>query len=140
MNWTFRYSFPSDAREETWIKVDTVGSNGAKNSLLPNYDVINSVSPIPPWQPKGLSSSGTDLQLARGVSDQAADGVYSRSGRLTFRTYDVTGKYYVADASPLGEVFFATKNMSVIVHEPKGTMPVIALPAGITKLKRTIWL
>jgi hypothetical protein len=61
-----------------------------------------------------------------------------------FRGQDITDKPYIADASPLGEVFFATADMNQIVHEPlPGAMPVIGraqIPANVVRLLGVVWL
>jgi hypothetical protein len=56
----------------------------------------------------------------------------------------VPGPGFVADASPIGEVFIAAPDLSYIVHEPKpGHMPVLTrdtIPAGIVELRAALWM
>ena len=88
----------------------------------------------------------------RVLSDRAIDAVYREGVRnaagqwgsvLKFR--DITlDNGFLADASPIGEVFLATPDLSVIIHEPKpGNMPVLTrglIPSGIVKLLAAVWM
>jgi hypothetical protein len=48
---------------------------------------------------------------------------------------------YVADVSPIGEVFLATPDLSVVIHEPRlGGMKKVVIPPQVTKLIAAIWL
>jgi len=85
-------------------------------------------------------------RLVRALTDRSADAVYSdaavAAGTLQFRGETIGS--YVADTSPIGEVFLATSDLSILVHEPKaGNMPVLTrdmIPSGIVKLLAAIWL
>ena len=58
-----------------------------------------------------------------------------------FRGYDITGKDFVGDSSPLGEIFFATTDMSLIVHEPRaGRMPSFVPPSNMVRILAALWL
>jgi len=85
------------------------------------------------------------------LTDSAQDAVYSdekEPGVLKFRGETIVLKpntlSFVADTSPIGEVFFATPDLSIFHHEPKaGNMPVLSremIPNGIVKLLAAIWL
>ena len=51
------------------------------------------------------------------------------------------GAFFVRDVSPIGEVFFATIDGSVIIHRPKdGRMPPFTLPAGFNQILGAIWM
>ena len=91
-------------------------------------------------------------RIYRALTDTAQDAVYSDAkepGVLKFRgetivmVPNVLGNF-VADVSPIGEVFFATPDLSILHHEPKaGNMPVLSremIPNGIVKLLAAIWL
>ncbi len=108
------------------------------------------------------AATGTGFQLVdvatqkkriyRALTERSTDAVYSddkEPGVLKFRSETVPllinfGGSFVADASPIGEVFFATPDFSVLHHEPKaGNMPVLSremIPNGIVKLLAAIWL
>jgi hypothetical protein len=61
--------------------------------------------------------------------------------RLMFRGIDITGKDFVGDVSPLGEIFFATTDMTTVVHEPaNGRMPPFAPPGNMVKIVAALWL
>jgi hypothetical protein len=49
---------------------------------------------------------------------------------------------FVADASPLGEIFFATTNKSLIVYDPgrSGLPATLAIPPNIVKIVAALWL
>ena len=60
---------------------------------------------------------------------------------IRFRGTDITGKSFVGDASPLGEVFFATNDMSMIVHDVKnGRMPQFVPPPNMVRIVAALWL
>lgn len=60
---------------------------------------------------------------------------------LKFRGIDLTNKRFVADSSPLGEMFFALSDGSVVIHEPRnGRMPTFVRPANMVKIKAALWL
>ncbi len=106
------------------------------------YDVICTDQPgcPPPFVQNGTSQSGTGLSLVRPLTGRPEDAIFLENSRVKFRQLDLTGVPYIAETSPLGEIFVATKDGQRIIHEPQNTMPVFSLPAGITKLKRAIWL
>jgi len=91
--------------------------------------------------------------LYRALTDRALDAVYTDQnvpGVFLFRGQNVPSSgvqligSFVADASPIGEVFFATPDLSILVHEPKpGNMPVLTrdmIPPGIVKLIAAFWM
>jgi hypothetical protein len=58
-----------------------------------------------------------------------------------FRDMDISNQDFVADASPLGEMFFALSDGSVVIHEPKGgRMPVFVKPANMVRITAALWL
>jgi hypothetical protein len=74
---------------------------------------------------------------------QTASSFTVPPARLRFRGTDLGLSEFVADSSPLGEVFFATSDMGMVVHEPKSRMPAITrgdIPANVVKLLAAIWL
>lgn len=90
---------------------------------------------------------GAATQLVRALTHRHADAVYSESAVegqpfvTKFRGIDLAGKEYVADSSPLGEVFFATSDLSTVIHEPfPGTMRPLQIPANVVKLLAAVWL
>lgn len=61
--------------------------------------------------------------------------------QLTFRGADITGKDFVGDVSPLGEIFFATTDLTMVIHEPlNGRMPQFARPGNMVKILAALWL
>ena len=73
---------------------------------------------------------------------QTASSFTLPPARLRFRGTDLGLSEFVADSSPLGEVFFATSDMGMVVHEPT-RMPAITrgdIPANVVKLLAAIWL
>lgn len=92
-------------------------------------------------------------RLIRALTDRPEDALYSDAtapGMYKFRGDTVPASCcasvgsFVTDASPIGEVFFATPDLSILIHEPKeGNMPVLRremIPNGIVKLLAAIWL
>jgi hypothetical protein len=92
-------------------------------------------------------------RIYRALTERSSDAVYSddkEPGVLKFRsetvppTNQIPAGNFVADTSPIGEVFFATPDFSVLHHEPTaGNMPVLRremIPNGIVKLLAAIWL
>ena len=88
--------------------------------------------------------------LNRALSHRFRDAVYSESPAenlapiLWFRDRNITGKAYLADASPLGELFFALEDMSELVHEPiPGGMLTLTrdkIPANVVRLLAAVWM
>lgn len=96
-------------------------------------------------------SFGTPKQrMRRPLTDRSIDAVYvdvdveNNVELIKFRNEVLPAGSYLADASPIGEVFLATPDMSVLVHEPKpGNMPVLtreSIPGGIVRLLAAIWM
>jgi hypothetical protein len=61
--------------------------------------------------------------------------------RLLIRGSNVTGSF-VADAGPLGEIFAASTNKSVVVYDPgKSGLPAsLVIPPNIVRLVAALWL
>lgn len=102
--------------------------------------------PVPPvaYTNVPVPTSSTIYRVERALTDRADDAIYTLSitgspDVRKFRTHDITGKWWVGDASPLGEVFFATSDLSLVVHEPRRGPPV-ALPPNVVKLLAAIWM
>jgi hypothetical protein len=104
------------------------------------------LSPAPPIQyspiPAPISTNMHDLVQA--ISDRVEDAVYSlqtTSGPavVRFRIHDITNMWYVADSSPIGEVFFATADLSVVEHEPKRG-PKVVIPPNVVRLLAAVWM
>ena len=70
-----------------------------------------------------------------------ADSIYSVDGHgAYFRGISLLGGA-IYDASPIGEVFIATPDMQVVIHEPvAGGMKKIVIPSNIVKLLAATWL
>ncbi|HYT15654.1 MAG TPA: hypothetical protein VEL80_04630, partial [Burkholderiales bacterium] len=80
-----------------------------------------------------------------GLSQHASDAIYTQpappSNPRYFRGTLLGEGFYIADASPLGEVFVATADLSVVIHDPlPGGMPKVVIPPGIVKLLAALWL
>lgn len=61
--------------------------------------------------------------------------------RTYFRGVDLEGKNWVADASPLGEMFFALEDGSTIIHDSLGgRMPAFVKPSNMVKIIAALWL
>jgi hypothetical protein len=85
--------------------------------------------------------------VVRALTDRRADVIYGESASDTqafirkFRDIVLTGKEYVADSSPLGEVFFATSDKSDIIHDTvPGGMPRVRIPENVVKLLAALWM
>jgi hypothetical protein len=84
-------------------------------------------------------------RIGAALTDRVEDAIYTvqitKDGpwATRFRNNDITDKWYVADGSPIGEVFFATTDLSVIVHEPMRG-PKIVIPPNVVKLLAAIWM
>jgi hypothetical protein len=106
----------------------------------PNPTVTRNTIPLP----GGNTESFTPLF----VTDRSVDAIYTSTkvygwqagyAPVKFRNEVLTGKSIVVDASPLGEVFLATTDLSVVVHEPKRG-PKVVIPPTVTQLLAAIWM
>lgn len=92
-------------------------------------------------------------RIYRALTQRPQDALYfetvaDSAGRtvnvLKFRDDVLPAAQFVADASPIGEVFVAAADMSVLVHEPKrGNMPKLTrdmIPNSIVKLLAAVWM
>jgi hypothetical protein len=112
------------------------------------FDGFGPVPAIPVTTQNGSYTRNVPAQtLERALTAHRADAIYMESPSegqpfvRKFRIHDLSGKEYLADTSPLGEVFFATSDRSVVVHDAiPGNMPQIQLPANAVKLLAAIWL
>ena len=94
----------------------------------------------------GPKQSGS--QTWHALTYRANDSVYERPASNLLEIYfrDIPASppgmsSYVAAASPIGEVFFAKPDLSVIIHEPApGGMQKVVLPPNIVKLLAALWL
>jgi hypothetical protein len=133
-------------------RIDFVEGGYFKKRFSQHYDggipvdpgTLTTLTATPP-------ASVVAFQIVRPLTDRREDVIYtatqidgSQKTVLTFRGMDLTNKPYVADASPVGEVFFATSDLSTIIHEPKAlSMPVIdrsMLPTNLIRLLAAVWL
>jgi hypothetical protein len=104
-------------------------------------------SDLPPYPADSGSSEYFEQKVGRALTGRAADAItYFRASpadyyTVQFRGVDITGKLHAADASPLGEVFFALGDLSVVIHEPiAGRMPKITIPANMVKAIAAVWM
>lgn len=102
---------------------------------------------LPTFPPPVSTFSFFEQTIGRPLTAKGSDAIiYSRNTNnggfhMLFRGMDLTGLSYAADASPIGEVFFATTDMSVVIHEPKGgRMPPIVIPPNVVKIIGAIWM
>ncbi|HYX65162.1 MAG TPA: hypothetical protein VE935_13175, partial [Burkholderiales bacterium] len=95
-------------------------------------------------------TSNEKKRLYRALTDRVEDAVYTDAadpGMVRFREYRIrpgtSSLSFVADTSPIGEVFLASPDLSILYHEPKpGNMPVLTrekIPS-IVKLVAAIWM
>jgi hypothetical protein len=82
------------------------------------------------------------------VTNRSNDAIYTSTtlsgwpsgyAPVKFRNEVLTNKSIVVDASPLGEVFLATSDLSVVLHEPKRG-PKVVIPPTLTQLLAAIWM
>jgi hypothetical protein len=116
------------------------------------------------WSPNCQVVSSGSANISSGTGDQIDDHVENlalvlrpdRGGvvfsyedyssgtpvsRTRFRGIDITGKDFVGDVSPLGEIFFATSDLTTIIHEPvNGRMPLFVRPPNMVKILAVLWL
>jgi hypothetical protein len=117
------------------------------------------------WSPNCQVTSNSSANISNDTGDQVDDHVenltlvlrpdsggvvlsyedYYSSGApvsgTRFRGIDITGKDFVGDVSPLGEIFFATSDLTTIIHEPMhGRMPLFVRPANMVKILAALWL
>lgn len=90
---------------------------------------------------------GLATRVVRPLTDRHADVIYEESASQTqpftrkFRGIDLSGREYVAESSPLGEVFFAFSDKSTLIHEPlPGAMPLVQIPENVVKILAAVWL
>jgi hypothetical protein len=85
----------------------------------------------------------------RALTDKAKDAIYfkgsdpmdNQGGRqYYFREIPLQNQKYVADVSPMGEVFFAKSDLSIVIQDSQFGLPKIQLPSDVTKIIAVIWL
>ena len=143
----------SNVQEWSFADVLTGGtvSGHTVNVLGPNQietgpPYSGPLSALPPLfvADKGIVNSNSGGSVYRAFTPDPNDAIIATNSYVpnyAFRGIDITGKNIAADASPLGELFFATEDMSIVIHEPKGgSMPHIQLPPGVTKILAALWL
>jgi hypothetical protein len=93
----------------------------------------------------GRQGSGANVQNA--LDQRARDAIYFEPSPTVPLFFDGTllngaqGTAYVADASPVGEVFVAKSDLSFMVHRPlPGGIPQVVIPANIVRLLAVLWL
>jgi hypothetical protein len=95
----------------------------------------------------GRQGSGANVQNA--LDQRARDAIYFEPSSTIPLFFDGTllfsngaqGTSYVADASPVAEVFVAKSDLSLVIHRPlPGGIPQVVLPANITRLLAVLWL
>jgi hypothetical protein len=109
--------------------------------------------PCPPMAATVYSPTDTSNQkktLYRALTDRVEDAVYADAldpGVLKFRSDRIVpqanSNSFVADTSPIGELFFASPDLAVLHHEPKaGNMPVLRreMIPSIVRLVVAIWM
>jgi hypothetical protein len=111
-----------------------------------NYPTYLGPYPTPPIQYESLERPATFTLYSniQPVGPLARDAVHTLNTTgapavTRFRANDITGKAFVADASPIGEVFFATTDLSLVVHEPRRGAQV-NFPPNVVKLLAAIWM
>jgi hypothetical protein len=113
------------------------------------YDGFDPVPSVQITQNPGLAFRREEVgrTVVRALTERHADVIYGESASdnqafiRKFRNIILTGKEYVADSSPLGEVFFATSDKSTIIHEPvQGGMPQVRIPENVVKLLAVVWM
>ncbi|HZR01805.1 MAG TPA: hypothetical protein VFA81_01375 [Burkholderiales bacterium] len=100
------------------------------------------------WTPMSRQTGPTDSNqrktIVRAFTAANTGIVWSElpaPGVVRFRGTNITGKPFIGDASPLGEVFFATSDMSLIVHDIKNNrMPTFAPPSNMMTIVAALWL
>lgn len=79
-----------------------------------------------------LTNKGTDAIFTKGLDDLNTP---------EFRGHSLKDKWFTAAASPAGEVFFATTNKSVLIHEPRtGGIKKVEIPAHVETIGAALWL
>ncbi len=113
-------------------------------------EIYDGFDPVPSVQitlTTAFRRDSVGRNVVRALTDRHADVIYGESASDTqafirkFRNIVLTGKEYVADSSPLGEVFFATSDKSDIIHERiPGGMPQVRIPENVVKLLAALWI
>ena len=113
------------------------------------YDGFDPVPSVQITQNPGVTFRREEVgrNVVRALTDRHADVIYGESASGTqafirkFRNIILTGKEYVADSSPLGEVFFATSDKSDIIHQTvPGGMPQVRIPENVVELLAVVWM
>jgi hypothetical protein len=117
------------------------GLPSANRTWQLDYEGAPPVPPIPYVSTAGPESAQSHW-VYRAITDRVEDAVYQvqETGRLWFRSRDITDKvWYIGESSPLGEVFFATSDASIVVHEPKKGTPIV-IPPSVVRLLAAVWM
>ena len=99
------------------------------------------------WEPVNAPAGFTQVySILRAPTGNSADAIYrlqtspSAPAKVFFRGIDLTEQQIIVDASPLGEMFLATYDMSTIIHEPKpGGMAKIVIPPNLRRIFAATW-
>lgn len=109
-------------------------------------------TPVRNCTPSTVVRRDSITTLVRAITSKADHALTTFQGEsapspatLRFRGVDLGVREYVGDSSPVGELFFATSDLSTVIHEPRtgGAMPRIQrgdIPANVVKLLAVIWL
>lgn len=105
-----------------------------------------------PKEEYSTANQGTIRNVLLALTRNAADAVHAETSGTggnaksiaKFRDVVLEGYIYgsfFGDASPMEDVFFATPNLSVVVHEPRSSaMPRIVIPPHVFRLIAAVWL
>lgn len=115
-------------------------SCGGENSL--GTPVIQDQTTYDP-EAQDVFSSTSGSTLWRALSGKVNDAITLELTTFVFRGDPIGSSptEFIAEASPSGEVFFATTDRRTVVHEPKfGGIPKVEIPPNVVKLLAALWL
>ena len=134
---TGNYSWIPKSRNYTFVDDKCWDAAGIETSSSYSKTYTSDVED-PVWTGK-TSSVFVNHRIADAIA--SVDGGFAtfRNTQLVSDAYSTIG--YIYDSSPLGEVFVATSDMRVVIHEPlAGGMKKIVIPPNVVKLLAALWL
>jgi hypothetical protein len=132
---------------------DDPGPSRSNYSVMYEYEgYLAGATPISYVPIGGISVPPTGTRIIQAFTDNIADAITTvvdpafpgqSTYRLNGQVISTTGSVpnYVADASPLGELFFAATDLSVVIHKPKAnSIKIWQKPASVVRLLGAIWM
>lgn len=113
-------------------------------SISQTVNSSNTAGPPPECAPIVQNQYSGQLPIGPYLIGDAAQQLIRGAGLgapFLFRGLTVADNAIVRDVSPIGEMFFAKTDGSLIIHEPRNQrMPVFVMPVGFNRILTAVWM